>query len=81
MQIKVIDFGISGICTAFVQESSDCGTIAYMPPECFEGSAVSSPAIDIWAIGMVFYALLFGTLPFIDKNDRSEKKLEQRIRT
>ena len=51
-----------------------------MPPECFGAqAAASSPALDIWAIGITFYALLFGTLPFDDKKDRSEKKMAARI--
>ena len=55
----------------------DAGTIAYMPPECFEGPAQSSPAIDIWAIGLMFYAMLYGTLPFYGEN---ESKTKQKIR-
>ena len=35
-----------------------------MPPEIFEGNAQTSTAIDIWAIGLMFYAMLYGTLPF-----------------
>jgi len=51
-----------------------------MPPECFGSSAAaSSPALDIWAIGITFYALLYGTLPFVDMKDRSEKKMQARI--
>ena len=47
----------------------DAGTIAYMPPECFEGPAQTSPALDIWAIGLMFYAMLYGTLPFWGENE------------
>jgi hypothetical protein len=64
LYIKVIDFGISGVCTTFQADMVDAGTIAYMPPECFEGNVSSSPALDIWAIGLMFYAMLYGTLPF-----------------
>jgi len=56
----------------------DAGTIAYMPPECFEGPAQTSPALDIWAIGLMFYAMLYGTLPFWGEN---ESKTKQKIRT
>lgn len=39
-------------------------------------AAASNPSLDIWAIGIMFYAMLFGELPFNDSND---KKLEQMI--
>jgi serine/threonine protein kinase len=55
----------------------DAGTVAYMPPECFEGPAVTSPALDIWAIGLMFYAMLYGTLPFYAE---SESQTKQKIR-
>jgi len=77
LYVKVIDFGISGVCTTFQADAVDAGTIAYMPPECFEGPAVSSPALDIWAIGLMFYAMLYGTLPFYAEN---EQKTKQKIR-
>jgi len=71
--VKVIDFGISGVCTTFQADTVDAGTIAYMPPECFESGAVTSPALDIWAIGLMFYAMLFGTLPFYGANEAETK--------
>jgi len=74
--IKVIDFGISGVCTTATQDATTEGTLTYSPPECIGSSAASSPALDIWAIGIMFYAMLFGELPFNDTND---KKLEHKI--
>lgn len=47
----------------------DAGTIAYMAPECFEGSVASSPSLDVWAIGLMFYAMLYGTLPFYGQTE------------
>jgi len=67
--VKVIDFGISGVCTTFQADMVDAGTIAYMPPECFEGSVSSAPTLDIWAIGLMFYAMLYGTLPFYGQTE------------
>ncbi len=75
--MKVIDFGISGVCTTFQADAVDAGTIVYMPPECFEGHAVTSPALDIWAIGLMFYAMLYGCLPFYGAN---ESETKQKIR-
>jgi len=72
--VKVIDFGIAGVCTTFQADAVDAGTIAYMPPEVFEGNAVTSPAMDIWAIGLMFYAMLYGTLPFWGSNEHQTKQ-------
>ena len=32
-RIKVVDFGISGMCKGNVHEKNDAGTLRYMPPE------------------------------------------------
>lgn len=76
LHIKVIDFGISGVCTTATQDATDEGTLTYSPPEAIRSAAASSPALDIWAIGCMFYAMLYGELPF---NDSNEKKLEHKI--
>jgi hypothetical protein len=33
MQIKVVDFGIAGVCNNNKKDKIDAGSIAYMPPE------------------------------------------------
>ena len=77
LQVKVIDFGISGVCTTFQVDRVDAGTVAYMPPEAFESAISTSPALDVWAIGLMFYAMLYGTLPFYSQD---ESVLRQKIR-
>lgn len=48
----------------------DAGSLAYMPPECFGATAAETTlSIDIWAIGIMFYAMLYGTLPFFHKSE------------
>ena len=65
--IKVIDFGIAGMSN----DKVDAGTLAYMAPECLEKVAAdTSPAIDVWAIGIMFYCMVYGTLPFIHDNEK-----------
>lgn len=72
--IKVIDFGIAGVAS----EKVDAGTLAYMAPESLDKTAAnSSPAIDVWAIGCMFYTMIFGTLPF---HSGTEKDLIKMIR-
>ena len=58
--VKVVDFGIAGVGG----DKVDAGTISYMAPECFEHKCMTTPAIDVWAIGVMFYAMMFGSLPF-----------------
>ena len=63
--IKIVDFGIAGVCTNNKNEKVDAGSIAYMPPEVLDGSRTeTTPAIDVWAIGLMLYSMLFGHLPF-----------------
>lgn len=50
-----------------------------MAPECLEKVAAdTTPAIDVWAIGIMFYAMIYGTLPFHAPNERD---LVKQIRT
>ena len=47
-----------------------------MPPECLQGVAVDSvPSIDVWAIGIMFYAMIYGTLPFFSDSESTVVKL------
>ena len=76
--MKVLDFGIAGVCAGNTKDKVEAGTIAYMSPETLgSSSADTSPAIDIWAIGLMFYAMLYGTLPFYGK---SEKEFIEKIK-
>ena len=65
--VKVVDFGIAGVAS----EKVDAGTLAYMAPESLEKLAAdTTPAIDVWAIGIMYYAMLYGKLPFYAENER-----------
>lgn len=65
--VKVVDFGIAGVAT----EKVDAGTLSYMAPECLEKvAAETTSALDVWAIGVMFYAMLAGTLPFQGNTER-----------
>lgn len=76
--IKIIDFGIAGVCVKGQEDVQESGTMEYMPPEVFsEGPVSSAPSQDVWAIGIMFYTLIYGTLPFRGKTD---KELRDKIR-
>ena len=45
-----------------------CGTPAYIAPEVFLKKGYKGFASDVWSCGIVLYALLYGTVPFIAGN-------------
>ena len=45
------------------------GTSIYMAPEVLMNKTYTNKA-DIWSLGVVFYEMLFGTFPYIGKNDK-----------
>ena len=44
-----------------------CGTAEYMSPEMLRGELYSS-LVDLWALGIIVFAMLSGELPFKDQN-------------
>merc|ERR1719446_102152 len=63
--VKVIDFGFA--CQVASKETklkAFCGTPSYMAPEIVRVEAYSGFAADTWALGVVLFALLCGSLPF-----------------
>ena len=48
-----------------------------MAPECLDAKmAETTPAIDVWAIGIMFYTMVFGSQPF---SSSTEKELIRMI--
>ena len=64
-QIKITDFGIAMALnsTQLTQTNSVMGSVHYLPPEqaAGKGSTIRS---DIYSMGIIFYELLSGSLPF-----------------
>jgi serine/threonine protein kinase len=52
-----------------------CGTSYYAAPECMQRSPYDTQA-DMWSIGVIFYCVLAGYLPF---NDKSKAILREKI--
>ena len=65
--IKIIDFGLSNeyIDTLDTQ----CGSPCYAAPEIIRGIKYNGLMVDIWASGIILFAMIFGYLPFDDKNN------------
>jgi MAP/microtubule affinity-regulating kinase len=68
-KIKVVDFGISGMCKGNLHDRNDAGTLRYMAPETLTDAVTNAnPAIDIWAIGVMLYCMVFDKFPFNGEN-------------
>ncbi len=66
--VKVTDFGIARIATSTKTRTGIIkGTPYYMSPEQTKGMKLSGPS-DIFSLGVVFYQLLTGHLPFTGEN-------------
>jgi tousled-like kinase len=78
---KITDFGLSKILesspsgldaaeavTSLELTSQGAGTYWYLPPECFvlDRSVRISNKVDVWAIGVIYYQMLYGRRPFGD---------------
>lgn len=63
--VKVTDFGIATTlsATSYTQTNSVIGTVHYLSPEQARGGIATGKS-DIYALGIVFYELLTGELPF-----------------
>jgi len=69
--IKVCDFGISGI---FCKNNTDqtlagiilnnLGSPKYMSPEVLTDKSPAKPSMDIWSMGIILYRILHGYFPF-----------------
>ena len=69
-RVKMIDFGFSTCIPHDRKVKIFCGTPSYMAPEIVSKSEYSGPPADIWALGVLLYALLCGKFPFRGQNDK-----------
>lgn len=77
-RVKIIDFGFATqVASKDTKLRAFCGTPSYMAPEIVRGEGYSGFATDVWAIGVVLFALLAGALPFVG---RTEMQLYAKIR-
>jgi hypothetical protein len=76
--VKIMDFGIARVRGAeqMTVDGRMMGTPAYMPPEQVLGDEVDGRA-DLYSVGVVFYRLLTGALPF--KADTAVAMLQRQV--
>ncbi|MBL8714414.1 MAG: serine/threonine protein kinase [Myxococcales bacterium] len=66
--LKVLDFGISKVAEpddlSLTQTRTLMGSPVYMAPEIMRSARAAGPSSDIWSLGVIFYELLTGVVPF-----------------
>lgn len=69
-KIKIIDFGFATKSLHNKKLNVLCGTPTYMSPEIANKRTYLGPPADVWALGILFYALLTGKFPFLGINNQ-----------
>ncbi|PBP27240.1 serine/threonine-protein kinase GIN4 [Diplocarpon rosae] len=65
MDIKIADFGMAALHQAPDHKlNTSCGSPHYAAPELIVGKGYRGDLIDVWSIGVVFFAMIAGYLPF-----------------
>ena len=63
-KVKIIDFGFSIVTEPDKKLNIFCGTPSYMAPEIVSKINYKGTPADIWALGILLFALLTGNFPF-----------------
>lgn len=67
--VKLIDFGFSTCIPLEKKSTVFCGTPSYMAPEIVARREYTGPPADVWALGVLLFAMLCGCFPFKGIND------------
>lgn len=68
--LKIIDFGFASCCKENKRALSEtyCGSRAYCCPELLKQKPYQPHSADIWASGVVLFAMVYGKLPYDDSD-------------
>ena len=78
--LKIIDFGLSNFYDGTKRLQTPCGSPCYASPEMVKGKKYDGFNIDIWAIGVILFAMLCGYLPFEDDENDNDVLFSQIIK-
>ncbi|KAL4612762.1 NUAK family SNF1-like kinase 1 [Arapaima gigas] len=69
--IKIADFGLSNRYHRDKLLQTFCGSPLYASPEIVNGRPYRGPEVDSWALGVLLYTLVYGTMPFDGGNHKN----------
>ncbi|XP_053326104.1 NUAK family SNF1-like kinase 1 [Spea bombifrons] len=78
LNVKLADFGLSNFYHKNQVLETYCGSPLYASPEILNGLPYQGPEVDCWALGVLLYALVYGSMPF---DNSSYKTLAEQIRS
>ena len=76
-KIKIIDFGFAVKCNKDSYQKLFCGTPSYMAPEILNKKKYIPYYSDIWSLGVLFYAMIYGKFPFDFNNKEIENDFKE----
>ncbi|XP_063283598.1 NUAK family SNF1-like kinase 1 [Pelobates fuscus] len=76
LNVKLADFGLSSLYQKNQVLETYCGSPLYASPEIVNGIPYQGPEVDCWALGVLLYALVYGSMPF---DNSSYKTLAEQI--
>lgn len=53
--------------------NTSCGSPCYASPEMVSGKKYLAEPVDVWTLGVVFYFMIVGNLPFEDANNSTNE--------
>jgi len=72
-ELVLCDFGFARIKSKLERINTICGSPLYMAPELLDKKSYTE-GVDIWAIGMILYEMLYGEHPYKNCSDLTDLK-------